>query len=250
MDELAKQTMNRTFKTSAVRVCRSGRAAVAEMKGTTHQFYEDRYRLLSSEIDLVKSASRGEIFAVFDGVSGATRGMAAAQAMADALLKFFEEPQAYAPDTEGLARLIQTANVDVNDWGTMPGSDRPLGAAAGTIVWVHNGEATLFHAGDTEAWLLQSGACTCVADSSRDGKVLVDYFGQGKNLAMKIRTFPFVRGNRLLLFTDGVTKVLNQPTIEGALRSTGLIDRAVRALVEAAERLRAPDDVTALMIEG
>lgn len=234
----------------AVRVNRRGRAAVAEMKGTKHQFYEDRYRLLPMEIETVGNAGRGELFAVFDGVSGAPRGMAAAQAMADALLKFFEEPQDYAPAAEGLSRLIQTANVDIHDWGVMPGSDRPLGACAGTIAWIHNGEATLFHAGDTEAWLLQSGNCTCVADSSRDGKVLVDYFGQGKNLAMKIRTFPFARGNRLLLFTDGVTKVLNQPAIEEVLRSSGPIDRAVRSLVEAAEHRRAPDDVTALMIEG
>ena len=234
----------------AVRVNRRGRAAVAEMKGSTHQFYEDRYRLLSGEIDLVKEASRGELFAVFDGVSTAPRGMAAAQAMADALLKFFEEPTSFTANVEGLEKLIRAANAEIHDWGVMPGTDRPLGACAGTIAWIHNGTATIFHAGDTEAWLLKNGDCTCVVESSSEGNIIMDYFGQGDSLLLKVRTFRFVPGNRLLLFSDGLTKVLNQPDIDRALRDSGPVDRAVRFLVEAAERLRAPDDVTALIIEG
>lgn len=234
----------------AVRVNRRGRAAVAEMKGATHQFYEDRYRLLSGEIDLVKEANRGELFAVFDGVSTAPRGMAAAQAMADALLKFFEEPMSSTADIGGLEKLIRVANAEIHDWGVMPATDRPLGACAGSMAWIHNGMATIIHAGDTEAWLLQKGDCTCVAESSNEGNMIMDYFGQGDSLALKIRTFLFGSGDRLLLFSDGVRKVLNQPDIDRSLRYSGPIDRAVRSLVEAAERLRAPDDVTALMIEG
>lgn len=68
-----------------------GCAAVSWLKSPKHP-YEDRYRLLTSDIVLVSRAHRGELFGVFDGIGSAPMGMAVAQAMADSQAAFlFEE---------------------------------------------------------------------------------------------------------------------------------------------------------------
>lgn len=59
------------------RVEQKGNVAVASLKGTRHQFNEDRYRILSQDVPLVGSQNRGEIFAVFDGIGSTELGMRA-----------------------------------------------------------------------------------------------------------------------------------------------------------------------------
>jgi len=54
-------------------------AAVAHLRGTKHQFYEDSFRMLSRDVPLVENRNRGEIFAVFDGIGSAPEGRHAAQ---------------------------------------------------------------------------------------------------------------------------------------------------------------------------
>jgi PPM family protein phosphatase len=73
-----------------------GSATVAWVKGSKHQFYEDRYRILSREVPLVKGQDRGEIFAVFDGIGSAPKGREAAQEMMDQLVHFYKKPQNYS----------------------------------------------------------------------------------------------------------------------------------------------------------
>jgi hypothetical protein len=72
--------MNNSFKKELMEISveTKGIAAVAWMKGTKHKFYEDRFRLLCLPVPLVSEQDRGEIFAVFDGIGSAPKGMAAA----------------------------------------------------------------------------------------------------------------------------------------------------------------------------
>lgn len=98
-----------------------GPAAVSWSKGTKHRVYEDRYRVLSWGIPLVAKANRGELFAVFDGIDSALRGMSAAQEMADCLVRFYREPDAINCSAAGLQQLLMEANQAISDWGFIPG---------------------------------------------------------------------------------------------------------------------------------
>jgi len=227
-----------------------GRGTVGELKGSTHQFYEDRYRLLSGEIDLVRNADRGEIFAVFDGVGSAPKGMRAAQAMADALIQFFTEPDNHDPTREGLGKLLFDANVTIHNWGLIPGSARPVGACAGTVAWVWDKKVILFHAGDTEAWSCTNGQTCCVASSPHEGEALVQYFGLGENLKLTIRETTLDADGRMLLFSDGLRKVVLQSVIETSVKGMEEPEMAIGNLMKIAEGNGFPDDVTALLITG
>ena len=104
--------------------------------GTKHRLYKDRYCILSRDVPLVARAGRGETFAVFDGIGSAPRGMFAAQEMAAWMARFYREPADWPANIEGLLGLMEAANLAIYDWGFMPGSDRPLGGCAGSVVWM------------------------------------------------------------------------------------------------------------------
>ena len=122
-----------------------GSAAVAWCTGTSHRFYEDRYRLLSREVPLVGRQDRGEIFAVFDGIGGAPKGRDAAQEMSDWLIKFYQEPGRYPASVQGLLQLLIDANMSIYEWGMIPGTDRTLGGCAGTVAWIHQQNSVHWH---------------------------------------------------------------------------------------------------------
>ena len=234
---------------SIVSVESRGRGTVGELKGATHQFYEDRFRLLSKEIEIVREAERGEIFAVFDGVSSAPMGMRSAQAMADALIAFFTEPDSHQPTTDGLRRLILEANQEIFEWGME--NSLPRGGCAGTIAWLSGEEVTLFHAGDTEAWLFRDGTCLNMVGREAGGSIyLTEYFGKGEQLQLTTRGFKVLPGERLLLFTDGLRKVVDQVGIDSLLCSPHSPEDCLRDLLVECEMAYAPDDVTALIIVG
>ena len=113
-----------------------GNAAISWLPSPHHP-YEDRFRLLSRDVPLVAEKDIGEIYAVFDGVGSAPKGMAAAQTMADCLVSFFTEPAA------DLTKLLYDTNESIHDWGLMEGSERPLGACAGTVALIQENELTL-----------------------------------------------------------------------------------------------------------
>jgi PPM family protein phosphatase len=62
-----------------------GNAAVAWLKGTKNKLYEDRYRLLSQDVPLIRRLERGQMFAVFDGIETAPEGRRPAQEMGDTI---------------------------------------------------------------------------------------------------------------------------------------------------------------------
>ncbi len=110
-----------------------GKASVAWLKGSKHKFYEDRYRILSEDIPLVRDQNRGEIFGVFDGIGSAPKGRQAAQEMADQLLMFYADPGIYEASEEGLEKLLLNSNETVHGWGFIGETDVPKSGCAGTV---------------------------------------------------------------------------------------------------------------------
>ena len=235
---------------------KKGSAAVSWLKNakSTRKPYEDRYRLLSKNIPLVGRSGRGELFAVMDGIGGAPRGMQAAQAVADCLLEFYRKPDEITPDAAGLNQLLLQTNQAIYDWGCMEGTDRPLGGAAGTVVWLHDQRLTLFHAGDTAGILLRQNRPPRLLTGLHeyDGGIS-RYFGLGRYLKIETTTLVLVEGDLILLVSDGVTKVYS--TTEAANLVQEMFDKtgdsaiAVQELVTRSRSKKSVDDITAMLIE-
>ncbi len=235
---------------------RKGNAAVSWLINakSTNKPYEDRYRMLTADIPLVGKSGRGELFAVIDGMGSAPKGMTAAQAVADCLLDFYRKPAEVAADNNGLMMHLMQANLKINEWGCMTGTDRPLGGAAGTIAWIRDFRLTIFHAGDTAGILLRQGHPPRVLTSIHefDGGIS-RYFGLGRQLEIEVKSECLEEGDLILMVSDGVTKVFS--TTEAAnlvletFERTGDTGMAVQELVTRSRSKKSVDDITAMLIE-
>lgn len=221
---------------------------VAWSIGPKHRFYEDRYRMLTPDIPRVAAARRGALVAVCDGIGGAPRGMDAAQEVCDHLTRFYLEPDRYPATWEGLRGLLLEANSAIHGWGLIPGTDRPLGGCAATAIWVYDDTFFVFHAGDTVALLLRDGEVIQLTHVHENDLGLFKYFGIGSVLALDVRTESLEPCDRVLLISDGVTKVMHpRHAAEIALERTP--ESAVREVTERARGKGSPDDVTVMVVE-
>ena len=222
---------------------------ICSLKGRTHHLNEDRYRLLSVNVPLVRAADRGEIYAVMDGVGGAPRGRAAAQHIADRLLAFYEHP-AIPATPHGLRDLLTAINEEVHAWGMIDGTDRPLGAAAATIAWfAPSQEVRIFHVGDTLGLHFDGESVTKLTQEHGEGRGLRHYIGQGAQWVLEERITRFMEGDTLCLVTDGVTKVMRIDEIQSVLVEFADPQRAADAIAQRARSKRSPDDITALVVQ-
>lgn len=222
---------------------------VASLKGLNHHLYEDRYRLLGGDVPLVQAAGRGHLFGVMDGVGSAPKGMRAAQHAADTLTRFYIDPT--VPCTaDAIARLLEAANQEINAWGVMPGSSRPLGAAAATVAWfAPSRKMILFHSGDTVAFHYDGTRMARVTREHTDGRAITGYVGQGTSFRLDVERVPFEEGDVLCLVTDGVTKSMVDGAIAAVLSEFSNPAAAAHELVARARGKGSDDDITAVVIE-
>ena len=155
---------------------------VGSLQGKKNRPNEDRYRLLHSDIPLVFKSGRGQLFAVFDGIGSAPRGGPAAQQMCDALIEFFRKGTRYKADAGSLKELLISFNLEIKNWGFIPGTTRTLGGCAGTIAWFYGTQVYLFHAGDTVGYLFKGEDLTQLTKEHGSGKFIDNYFGLGANM--------------------------------------------------------------------
>lgn len=224
---------------------------VESLQGKKNRPNEDRYRLLHADIRLVAKAERGTLFAVFDGIGSAPRGGEAAQKMCDALIQFFREEALCKPDVVSIKELLSAANTEINGWGHMPGTTRPLGGCAGTIAWFYETQAFLFHAGDTIGYRLRGDNLSTLTSEQSNDNTLYNYFGIGRSLLIESFSLELEEGDVVILVSDGVTKSLTPTDIDQCVIQylVGSPQRAATELCKFAQRKGSRDDITALIIE-
>ncbi len=234
---------------SALEVSMILEAVAHSLKGPNHRYNEDRYRILNHNVPLVEDSEKGHLFGVMDGVGGAPMGMKAAQCVADSLLQFYRE-DAYSATYESLLQLLHQTNQLIHGWGMMPDRERPLGAAAATIMWFSpDYELYVLHAGDTRGYHCTGAGLRCVTRDHQEGKVLQRYLGLGESLRFDLHKAVPEESDRFVLVSDGVTKVLTTAEMGSILDEFETPKRVAVELVERARRKGSKDDATALVIE-
>jgi serine/threonine protein phosphatase PrpC len=228
---------------------RRGQGAVAFSTGKSHRYYEDRYRLLTKDIPMVRQADQGEIYAVFDGMGGAPKGRDAAQELSDSLIEFYRNPEVYPFSQKGLHTLLMDANMSVFNWGMMPGTNRPLGGCAGTVVWIFDQTLFVFHAGDTAAIHIRDGQPRQLTQFHETGKLLHRYFGMGPSLQIDIVDFQLEESDRVLILSDGITKVYHPFDAVKVVEEHEDITKAAVELARRSVSRGSIDDITVLLIE-
>jgi len=198
----------------------------------------------------VARQERGETFSVFDGIGSAPKGMQAAQAMCDILIKFYQEPERYQASASGILKLLLEGNETIYNWGFISNTDRPLGGCAGTVVWLYEDSLSVFHAGDTAALLIRDGETSQITQPhNMDDGAIYRYFSLGPNLAIETNQIPLEEFDRILLLSDGVTKAFRPIEAGNLVEGYNDISQTARVLGQRSQTIGSTDDITVLLIE-
>lgn len=212
--------------------------------------------------------ARGEAgtWAVADGMGGHDSGDLASATIVEALEAMRLEP-AFADSMSRLRGLIQQANQAlVNATGTRARHQRPGSTVVALLL--QDGKGGVVWAGDSRLYRLRDGV---LEQLTRDHSQIQDLLDQGlvdegkaelHPLAhvitqaigfdvpakLETRRFEVQPGDRFLLCSDGLNRVVGHGEIRDQLDGTPLADRAAR-LVELALERGAPDNVTVVCVD-
>jgi protein phosphatase len=227
--------------------------------------------------------SRGWLFALADGVGGHERGEVASRVAIEAMLAGFRKIPKGIMHVSLLPKLVQEANHAVFDKGSSiptpldPGYADPGGAIvprgarmATTLVAcaLRFDSAVVSHVGDSRCYLVRNGVANSLtrdhtmadeqfrlgiltraeADSGANRHVLTRSLGNEMFVAADTITVNILPGDLLLLCSDGLHGYVPDVSIQRILQSNPDLDRAVAALVAAANAAGGHDNVSVQLI--
>lgn len=212
------------------------------------------------------------VFCVADGMGGGRDGALASSTIVRLIGNFlssFPAPhdQAYAID-EMLDGVRQTVN-EASDWIFRRTKAQGGGMCGSTFVGLcFNGgfpqSAFALHAGDSRLYRFRGGVLeqlTCdhslAAAVGLDEKhltkgmrsVVMRAVGIEPNVSMDTTTIDVAEGDRLLLCSDGLTRMVPNDELRNLLGGGGDADSAVRSLIDEANIRGGEDNVTVVVID-
>ena len=223
-----------------------------------------RQRSVNQDAGLALESARGGLYAVADGMGGHAAGELAANLALDALSSTFQA--GYSRPPVRLAEAVQAANLEVlrHAVGEYAGMGTTLVALA-----IDRGAALLAHVGDSRAYLLRGEALfrltedhSWVAEQVRLGhmteaeardhqwrSVVSNALGGEERVRLELYGFPLQRGDRILLCSDGLSSVVDEDDLRAMLGWGLTPELTAQRLVDAANALGGPDNVTALIVD-
>jgi PPM family protein phosphatase len=204
------------------------------------------------------------LVAVADGVSGEEGAAIASRTAIDVTLKAYRKSPAEWGPSKRLYRAVQQANIEIHDRALVVTELRRMATTLTAIV-VQGHTVHAAHVGDTRLYSVRGGE---IVRRTKDhnlarrrrrtdsGKqkddparsMLTRSLGRDLIVAVDRITFPVVRGDVLVVCSDGLYTVLDDAEIRDIVM-VHAPSTACRALVEAANARGTPDNVTAAVVQ-
>jgi PPM family protein phosphatase len=201
---------------------------------------------------------------VADGVSGYEGGEIASQTAVDVTIRAFRESPPSWGAMKRLHRAVQQANIEIHDRALVVTELRRMSTTL-TAALVQDGILYAAHVGDSRLYLIRDGSViqktkdhTVAADRARIGLgmrakdhpdrwTLTRSLGTELIAAIDRITFPLVKSDMLLICTDGLYNVLDDPEIHDQIAGKDA-QSACSALIAAANARGTPDNLTAAVL--
>jgi protein phosphatase len=192
------------------------------------------------------------VVAVADGLGGHPAGDLASGTAIASLAHTVSDAAAAPPSGDGIGRWLteslQAAHAAVLEEAS---KDPERAGMATTVVLaqLHDKELWLAHVGDSRAYVLRDGGG--LEQLTRDhglGGYITQALGLDRGVSPDVTHIQMGDGDRLLLCTDGLTNMIDEPTI-GRLLGDRDVKSACDALVDAALDAGGIDNITVIVVD-
>jgi serine/threonine-protein phosphatase Stp1 len=198
------------------------------------------------------------IWAVADGVGSSDHGGAASRYLMKALM-FIKD---FSSMDEGVGKTREILK-DANDFLCLQGRVGGSAASTVTILLIHESEATFLWAGDSRGYMLRGDILyQCTRDHTLRqekidtgeltapeakrmirGNIITSAIGMKQDMKLDEVRLPIRAGDRFLLCTDGLSKLLSSEALGRRLSGTCARSSA-DGIVESVSYLSQPDNLT------
>lgn len=206
------------------------------------------------------------LIAVADGMGGLPAGEVASEIAIQALTTVEWAPAEADPLTV-LGDAVTSASRQIRAAIEADPARQGMGTTL-TAALLRDGKLALVHAGDSRAYLLRDGVLTRLTRDDTFVQALVDQgvlspeearhhpqrslvtrVLQGSEVTPSAGTVPVAAGDRLLLCSDGLSDVVDDPTIGQTLAGHPEPHECAEQLVKLAHQAGAPDNITVVIAD-
>ena len=231
--------------------------AAASEAGPVRQVNQDSF--------FVGELGGGYLAVVADGMGGHSTGEVASQKAVEIIRRELAQSRSYPP--AALARAVQSANLEIFDYAADHPEHHGMGTTL-TAVFIDDQVGLVGHVGDSRLYLVRDESIqqltfdhSWVAERVRQGtltteeakhhrlrNIITNALGALPEVKLDLSHFEVKKGDRLLLCSDGVNTLLSDDKLLETVQSRPP-EEAAQCLVDAANALGSPDNVTAVVLE-
>ena len=240
-------------------------------------------RVRANNEDCFRIVESLNLFVLSDGMGGEAHGEIASALAVDTIVKhcmesaapedkdatvvFGDAPANWSEKTRRLSNAVHVANSAIHESAQKNPEQHGMGATV-TALWIDEAKLSLAHVGDSRAYLLRSGALqqltsdhSLVAEQVRRGiltpaeaersdmqSVLLRALGAHAEIEVDAEEQPLFGRDVLLLCSDGLTRMVTEPEIAGALQSEPDPAKAADRLVNLANDQGGADNITVIVV--
>jgi serine/threonine protein phosphatase PrpC len=250
----------------AVQIVSSGLSDVGRVRTNN----EDSFRIVEAL----------NLFILSDGMGGEAHGEVASAMAVDAVNKYCETekedsgatvldevPANISSQTRRLRQAVAQANFQIFQSAQKNPEQRGMGATI-TALWLKDTLMSIAHVGDSRAYLLRNGNLqqltndhSLVAEQVRRGlitpqqaeesemqSVLLRALGAHPEVEIDVDEVEIIPRDVLLLCSDGLTRMVTEPEIAGALQAETIPSAAGERLIALANENGGIDNVTVIVV--
>jgi protein phosphatase len=220
------------------------------------------------------------LYILSDGMGGEAHGEVASAMAVDVISKYCagekedsgatildEVPENWSSQTRRLRNAVMQANFQIFQAAQKNPEQRGMGATI-TAAWLKDSRLSIAHVGDSRAYLLRGGNLqqltndhSLVAEQVRRGlitpqqaeesemqSVLLRALGAHPDVEIDVDETEIFPHDVLLLCSDGLTRMVTEPEIAGALQAETVPSAAAERLVALAKENGGIDNITVIVV--